>query len=162
MNANVTSRLRSLSSSSRSITLPTSRSTEPISRTLHHSHYHQHVSHATKSTTISAPPFLKTLRSIHLTPLNYSPTCSFQNKGIQALKINANRATKNYKNHRSMSSAGPAGDPVRGKGPISWTMLGVVGVAAAAAVAYYRVERERRLEKALGQIVSFSSLFIIS
>lgn len=33
-------------------------------------------------------------------------------------------------------------------------MLGIVGVAAAAAVSYYRVERERRLEKAMGTIVS--------
>ena len=53
---------------------------------------------------------------------------------------------------RNMSSNG--GQPGKGRGPVSWTMLGVVGVAAAAAVAYYRVERERRLEKALGTIVS--------
>lgn len=40
------------------------------------------------------------------------------------------------------------------KSPVSWTMLFLVGVAAASAVAYYRIERERRLERAMGKIVS--------
>jgi len=54
---------------------------------------------------------------------------------------------------RHMSGSASSGD-AKGRGPVSWTMLGVVGVAAAAAVGYYRVERERRLEDALGKIVS--------
>ena len=33
-------------------------------------------------------------------------------------------------------------------------MLFVVGVTAASAVAYYRIEREKRLERALGKVVS--------
>lgn len=53
---------------------------------------------------------------------------------------------------RSMSSKQDAG-PV-GRGPVSWTMFGIVGVAAAAAVSYYSIERERRMEEALGKIVT--------
>lgn len=38
--------------------------------------------------------------------------------------------------------------------PVTWTSLFVVGVAAASAVAYYKIERERRLETAMGKVVS--------
>jgi len=54
-----------------------------------------------------------------------------------------------------MSSKQDAG-PV-GRGPVSWTMFGIVGVAAAAAVSYYSIERERRMEEALGKIVTSES-----
>ena len=40
------------------------------------------------------------------------------------------------------------------RGPVSWAGLGLVAVAAASAVAYYQIERERRLENAMGKIVS--------
>ena len=63
-------------------------------------------------------------------------------------------STLTFKQSRTFASTA---EPGKGRGPVSWTMLGVVGVAAAAAVAYYRVERERRLEKALGTIVSSES-----
>ncbi|GFH47998.1 hypothetical protein CTEN210_04474 [Chaetoceros tenuissimus] len=43
------------------------------------------------------------------------------------------------------------------RGPVSWTALGLVTVAAASAVSYYQIERERRLEQALGKIVSSES-----
>lgn len=43
------------------------------------------------------------------------------------------------------------------RGPVSWTSLFVVAVAAASAVAYYQVERERRMEEAMGKIVSSES-----
>jgi hypothetical protein len=43
------------------------------------------------------------------------------------------------------------------KGPVSWRSLFLAGVAAATAVAYYQVERERRLEQAMGKIVSSES-----
>eukprot|EP00978_Attheya_sp_CCMP212_P025264 scaffold80927_cov42-Attheya_sp.AAC.4 len=39
------------------------------------------------------------------------------------------------------------------RGPVSWPALGLVAVAAASAVAYYKIERERRLENAMGKIV---------
>eukprot|EP00550_Attheya_septentrionalis_P010570 CAMPEP_0198304638 /NCGR_PEP_ID=MMETSP1449-20131203/57503_1 /TAXON_ID=420275 /ORGANISM="Attheya septentrionalis, Strain CCMP2084" /LENGTH=255 /DNA_ID=CAMNT_0044007167 /DNA_START=875 /DNA_END=1642 /DNA_ORIENTATION=- len=43
------------------------------------------------------------------------------------------------------------------RGPVSWPALGLVAVAAASAVAYYKIERERRLENAMGKIVSSES-----
>lgn len=45
----------------------------------------------------------------------------------------------------------------RNRGPVSWPSLFLVAVAAASAVAYYKIEREKRLERALGQIVSSES-----
>jgi len=47
----------------------------------------------------------------------------------------------------------------RDRGPVSWPSLFLVGVAAASAVAYYRIERERRLERHMGKIVSSESSF---
>jgi hypothetical protein len=43
------------------------------------------------------------------------------------------------------------------RGPVSWPSLFLVGVAALSAVSYYRIEREGRLEQALGKIVSSES-----
>jgi len=43
------------------------------------------------------------------------------------------------------------------RGPVSWASLGLVTVVAASAVAYYQIERERRLEAAMGKIVSSES-----
>jgi len=40
------------------------------------------------------------------------------------------------------------------RGPVSWVGLGLVAVAAASGVSYYQIERERRLEQAMGKIVS--------
>lgn len=45
----------------------------------------------------------------------------------------------------------------RDRGPVSWPSLFLVGVAALSAVSYYRIERERRLEEAMGKIVSSES-----
>lgn len=41
--------------------------------------------------------------------------------------------------------------------PVSWTSLFLVAVTAASAVAYYRIERERRMEELLGKVVSSES-----
>eukprot|EP00560_Eucampia_antarctica_P008873 CAMPEP_0197822986 /NCGR_PEP_ID=MMETSP1437-20131217/298_1 /TAXON_ID=49252 ORGANISM="Eucampia antarctica, Strain CCMP1452" /NCGR_SAMPLE_ID=MMETSP1437 /ASSEMBLY_ACC=CAM_ASM_001096 /LENGTH=303 /DNA_ID=CAMNT_0043421907 /DNA_START=139 /DNA_END=1050 /DNA_ORIENTATION=- len=49
---------------------------------------------------------------------------------------------------------GAAGMSMIPRGPVSWPALGLVAVAAASAVAYYKIERERRLEQAMGKIVS--------
>jgi hypothetical protein len=46
---------------------------------------------------------------------------------------------------------------IRNRGPVSWTSLWLTAVAAATAVGYYHVERERRLEQALGKIVTSES-----
>jgi hypothetical protein len=43
------------------------------------------------------------------------------------------------------------------RGPVSWPSLFLVTVAAASAVAFYSIERERRLEQAMGQVVSSES-----
>merc|ERR1719491_35850 len=40
------------------------------------------------------------------------------------------------------------------RGPVSWVGLGLVAVAAASSVSYYKIERERRLEQAMGKIIS--------
>lgn len=37
---------------------------------------------------------------------------------------------------------------------MTWPALGLVAIAAGSAVAYYRIERERRLENAMAKIVS--------
>lgn len=55
----------------------------------------------------------------------------------------------------SGSSGGASGDSsMIPRGPVSWASLGLVAVAAASAVGYYQIERERRLENAMGKIVS--------
>ncbi len=41
------------------------------------------------------------------------------------------------------------------RGPVTWPALGLVAIAAASAVGYYKIERERRLENAMGKIVSW-------
>jgi hypothetical protein len=45
------------------------------------------------------------------------------------------------------------------RGPVTWPALGLVAIAAASAVAYYKIERERRLENAMGKIVSWDYFF---
>jgi len=47
--------------------------------------------------------------------------------------------------------------PMMTRGPVSWAGLGLVAIVAASAVSYYQVERERRLENAMGKIVSSES-----
>jgi len=66
--------------------------------------------------------------------------------------------------HKSIAGTGrmkdaPPGlyERTRDRGPVSWSSLFLVGVAAASAVAYYRIERERRLEQAMGKVVSSES-----
>merc|ERR1719221_453475 len=52
------------------------------------------------------------------------------------------------------SGAGSAGGGFSIRGPVTWPALGLVAIVAASAVAYYKIERERRLENAMGKIVS--------
>eukprot|EP00546_Thalassionema_frauenfeldii_P014830 CAMPEP_0178908386 /NCGR_PEP_ID=MMETSP0786-20121207/7895_1 /TAXON_ID=186022 /ORGANISM="Thalassionema frauenfeldii, Strain CCMP 1798" /LENGTH=314 /DNA_ID=CAMNT_0020580285 /DNA_START=97 /DNA_END=1041 /DNA_ORIENTATION=+ len=42
----------------------------------------------------------------------------------------------------------------RHRGPVSWAAFGLIAVASASAVGYFQVERERRLERAMGKVVS--------
>mmetsp|Transcript_12650 Transcript_12650/g.26827 ORF Transcript_12650/g.26827 Transcript_12650/m.26827 type:complete len:200 (+) Transcript_12650:263-862(+) len=46
---------------------------------------------------------------------------------------------------------------IKNRGPVSWPSLLLVGIAAASVVAYYNIERERRLESAMGRVVSSES-----
>jgi hypothetical protein len=46
---------------------------------------------------------------------------------------------------------------IKDRGPVSWPSLLLVGIAAASCVAYYNIERERRLETAMGRVVSSES-----
>lgn len=46
---------------------------------------------------------------------------------------------------------------IKDRGPVSWPSLFLVGIAAASCVAYYNIERERRLESAMGRVVSSES-----
>jgi len=43
---------------------------------------------------------------------------------------------------------------IKDRGPVSWPSLFLVAIAAASVVAYYNIERERRLESAMGRVVS--------
>jgi len=46
---------------------------------------------------------------------------------------------------------------IKDRGPVSWPSLFLVAIAAASVVAYYNIERERRLESAMGRVVSSES-----
>ena len=52
---------------------------------------------------------------------------------------------------------GMPGSYIKDRGPVSWPSLFLVGIAAASIVAYYNIERERRLESAMGRVVSSES-----
>lgn len=43
---------------------------------------------------------------------------------------------------------------IRNSTPVSWKSLFLMSVAGASAVAYFQIQRERRLEAAMGQVVS--------
>jgi len=53
-----------------------------------------------------------------------------------------------------MSDAEEASMSMIPRGPVSWSSLGLVTVVAVGLVSYYQIERERRLEEAMGKIVS--------
>ena len=55
------------------------------------------------------------------------------------------------------TGAGEAMPYVVTRGPVSWAGLGLAALLAATAVGYYKIERERRLENAMGKIVSSES-----
>jgi len=48
-------------------------------------------------------------------------------------------------------------DFTKNRGPVSWTALFLVGVAAASVTTYYKLERERRMEQAMRKVVSSES-----
>ncbi|KAL7529898.1 hypothetical protein ACHAWF_003147 [Thalassiosira exigua] len=71
-------------------------------------------------------------------------------------------AASSLKNAKTTAGTGDpeglgANAVVSTRGPVTWPALGLVAVTAASAVAYYKIERERRLENAMGKIVSSES-----
>jgi len=82
-----------------------------------------------------------------------SPTI---NKTIQ--KYTRQFSSRKYAKTRAGSGSADSKDAAAAsmipRGPVSWASLGLVAVAAASAVSYYQIERERRLEQAMGKIVS--------
>lgn len=71
---------------------------------------------------------------------------------------NAGAAAASVKYAKTTAGTGdPEGSGATGfstRGPVTWPALGLVAIAAASAVSYYKIERERRLENAMGKIVS--------
>lgn len=71
---------------------------------------------------------------------------------------NAGAAASSVKYAKTTAGTGdPEGSGATGfstRGPVTWPALGLVAIAAASAVSYYKIERERRLENAMGKIVS--------
>eukprot|EP00986_Skeletonema_menzelii_P011057 scaffold5566_cov145-Skeletonema_menzelii.AAC.2 len=74
---------------------------------------------------------------------------------------NAGAAASSVKYAKTTAGTGdPEGSGATGfstRGPVTWPALGLVAIAAASAVSYYKIERERRLENAMGKIVSSES-----
>jgi len=108
------------------------------------------------------------IRSIPSTLLKY-PILSIrsnpQKKLANCIKSRSNTTSSppssQVKNAKTRAGTGHV-DGTQGKGsmsmiprgPVSWAGLGLVAVAAASGVSYYQIERERRMEQAMGKIVS--------
>ena len=79
---------------------------------------------------------------------------------------NAGAAASSVKYAKTTAGTGdPEGSGSTGfstRGPVTWPALGLVAIAAASAVSYYKIERERRLENAMGKIVSDLGLSYLS
>jgi hypothetical protein len=89
-------------------------------------------------------------------------TASQQQASSSAAATEATAAAAASSNPTASASAATKGSAnvyarTKDRGPVSWTSLFLVGVAAASAVTYYQIERERRLERAMGKVVSSES-----
>ena len=68
-------------------------------------------------------------------------------------------AARKYAKSRAGSGTNPSEDGMGSmitRGPVSWASLGLITIAAGSAVSYFMIERERRLENAMGKIVSYT------
>lgn len=123
--------------------------------------------HASASQIISTPYF-----HFHLTRrlLSVNSEVSSSSAPAQpaaaASAAAASPSTASSSTKYSKTSAG-TGDPAglgatntnfSTRGPVTWPALGLVSIVAASAVAYYKIERERRLENAMGKIVSLMNV----
>jgi hypothetical protein len=86
-------------------------------------------------------------------PLAPAPRVVPPPKGGKPIQLSGAAAAKT----NSGTGKGSPGVYITDRGPVSWPSLFLVGVAAASCVAYYNIERERRLETAMGRVVSSES-----
>lgn len=96
-------------------------------------------------TTALCRRHLTSSSSTRLRPLRNRPATNLSSTGPAASKTTA-----------GTGKAAP-GTFIKDRGPVSWPSLFLVGIAAASCVAYYNIERERRLETAMGRVVSSES-----
>ncbi|KAL7436773.1 hypothetical protein ACHAXH_007781 [Discostella pseudostelligera] len=119
----------------------------------------RHASHI-----ISTPFLTRRLMSEVSSSSNNSaqPAAASSASSSTAAAAAASPATSSSSTKYSKTTAG-TGDPAglgatntnfSTRGPVTWPALGLVSIVAASAVAYYKIERERRLENAMGKIVS--------
>lgn len=107
-----------------------------------------------QSRLITSTLRLKQKRALRQNVVSCYPKLKHISNGNRAFTVatfattHSSRSINNLVTKRSLSTS------AKNRGPISWAMFGLVGVAAAAAVSYYSIERERRMEEALGKIVT--------
>jgi hypothetical protein len=102
-------------------------------------------------------------RNLHLTPLRQALQGCQQNKFGSRITVTRFFAKSpepfDIKNVKTAAGTGrlienPGEEFSRNRGPVSWAALALMAVASASAVGYFQVQRERRLEQAMGKIVS--------
>jgi len=76
---------------------------------------------------------------------------SSEAKKAQQEKLSSSAAAQTRAGSGKMATTEPF---IKNRGPVSWPSLFLVGIAASSVVAYYNIERERRLESAMGRVVS--------
>lgn len=102
------------------------------------------------------------LRSIHHPSLHRNFQRCARELNFSRSSSNAKKYAKTTAGSGNKSAGGPSSASAAAaseasmipRGPVSWASLGLVALAAASAVSYYQIERERRLENAMGKIVS--------
>ena len=129
---------RIFSSGGRNIGNNTSTTTTSNSSTMTTARFYQH---RTFSTPPPPPPQSQPLKNTATTPSSSSSRAAAA---------------------AAAGGGGGGGPPERdqfmkNRGPVSWMSLFLVGVAAASVTAYYKLERERRLETAMRKVVSSES-----
>ena len=111
---------------------------------------------------IFSRPFSIAGRHVFGSPISSinTPLPLYPSPRLMSSKVNSTQ--KNIVSNAAKTRAGSGkvatGAPyIKNRGPVSWPSLFLVGIAAASVVAYYNIERERRLESAMGRVVSSES-----
>lgn len=90
-------------------------------------------------------------------PTKPPPSSSATSGATKPKPVELKGAAANAKTQGIGSVAAQPGVYIKDRGPVSWPSLFLVGIAAASCVAYYNIERERRLETMMGRVVSSES-----